>query len=55
VPANKVVDFEAALHAYARSNAKPLLDKINAEGQYTDEVVAGLKSLIEGFKTTGAY
>jgi F-type H+-transporting ATPase subunit alpha len=55
VPANKVVDFEAALHAHARANYKSVLDEINANGQFTDEVAAKLKELIENFKTTGAY
>ena len=55
VPANKVVDFEAALHAHARTNAQALLDKINATGNYDDEIGAGLKALLDGFKTTGTY
>jgi F-type H+-transporting ATPase subunit alpha len=55
VPANKVVDFEAALHAHARANYKSVLDEINANGQFTDEVAAKLRELIENFKTTGAY
>jgi F-type H+-transporting ATPase subunit alpha len=55
VPANKVVAFEAGLHAHARANHKALLDKINAKGEYTDDVAAELKQLVEGFKTTGAY
>ena len=55
VPTNKVVSFEAALHAYARENAKPLLEKIDSSGDYNDEIAAEFKKLIEGFKTTGAY
>jgi F-type H+-transporting ATPase subunit alpha len=55
VPANKVVAFEAGLHAHARANHKALLDRINANGEYGDDVAAELKQLVEGFKTTGAY
>ncbi len=55
VPVNKVVDFEAALHAFARSNFKPFLDKINAKGEYDDATVAELKKLLEAFKTTGTF
>jgi F-type H+-transporting ATPase subunit alpha len=55
VPANKVVDFEAALHAHARTNAQALLDKINATGNYDDEIGAELKALLDSFKTTGTY
>ena len=36
VPANKVVDFEAALHAFARGNYKSVLDGINAKPEYND-------------------
>ena len=55
VPANKVVDFEAALHAFARANFKPVLDKINAKGDYSDAAVAELKKVVEAFKKTGTY
>ena len=55
VPANKIVDFEAALHAYARANAKPLLDKISATGDYNDQIASDLKQLIDNFKKTGTY
>ena len=55
VPAERVVDFEAALHAYAHDNHQDLLDKINASGDYDEEIQAGLKQLVEGFKSTGTY
>jgi F-type H+-transporting ATPase subunit alpha len=55
VPVNKVVAFEAALHAHARANNKALLDKINATGDYNDEIAASLKAAVEGFKKSGAY
>jgi F-type H+-transporting ATPase subunit alpha len=55
VPANKVVAFEAALHAYAHANNKALLDKIDSSGDYSDEITAELTKVVEGFKTTGAY
>jgi F-type H+-transporting ATPase subunit alpha len=55
VPANKVVDYEAAMHAFARANFKSLLDKINATGDYDDAIIAELKKLLDGFKTTGSY
>src|ERR1700741_819435 len=34
VPATKVVDFEAALHAFARGSYKSVLDGINAKPEY---------------------
>ena len=55
VPSEKVVDFETALHAYARVNAQDLLDKINSSGDYDEDVQGKLKTLVESFKETGAY
>ena len=55
VPADKVVAFEAALHAHARANAVELMNKINASGDFDDEIENGLKQLVESFKATGAY
>ena len=51
----KVVDYEAALHDYARANHKDLLTKINESGDYSDEIQAGLKKVCEGFAEKGAY
>jgi F-type H+-transporting ATPase subunit alpha len=55
VPIGKVVAFETALHAHADATAKPLIDTINETGDYNDEIVAGLKSLLESFAKTGAF
>ena len=55
VEADKVVAFEAALHAYAQTNAAELIEKINTSGDLNDEIEGGLKDLVEGFKETGAY
>jgi F-type H+/Na+-transporting ATPase subunit alpha len=55
VPANKVVDFEAGLHAFARANSKAVLDSINAKPEYTDANVAELRKIVESFKKTGTY
>jgi F-type H+-transporting ATPase subunit alpha len=55
VPANKVVDFEAALHAYARQNGKGLLDQINEKPDYNDQIAADMRKLIDAFKKTGTY
>jgi F-type H+/Na+-transporting ATPase subunit alpha len=51
----KVVGYEAALHDYARASHKDLLDKINATGDYSDEIQSGLKKVCEGFAEKGAY
>jgi len=55
VPADKVVAFEAALHAHAKATAGALIDKINSTGDYDDSIIAELKALMESFKATGAY
>ncbi len=55
VPANKVVAFEAALHAHARSKFQSLMDRINESGDYNDEIDGELRRLVDDFKATGAY
>jgi F-type H+-transporting ATPase subunit alpha len=55
VPIANVVAFETALHAHADSTAKALLDQINSTGDYNDEIVAGLKKLLDSFVKTGAF
>jgi F-type H+-transporting ATPase subunit alpha len=55
VPVNKVVDFETALHAFARANSKSVLDGINAKPEYNDAAIADMKKIIEAFKKTGTY
>jgi F-type H+-transporting ATPase subunit alpha len=55
VPVNKVGDFEAALHAHAHANFKPLLDRINTSGDFSDDIAAELTQLCAAFKKTGAY
>jgi len=55
VPPAKVVDYEAALHDYARANHSDLLAKINESGDYNDDIQAGLRKACEGFAEKGAY
>jgi F-type H+-transporting ATPase subunit alpha len=55
VPVEKVVEFEAELHAHARANSKALLDKLNKGGDYDDNVAAEIKAAVEGFKKTSAF
>jgi F-type H+-transporting ATPase subunit alpha len=55
VPINKIVDFEAALQAFAKSNNASLLDGINATPKLTKENEAALKKCIEDFISTGSY
>ena len=55
VEINQIVDFEAAMHSYVREKFGALLDKLNATGEYNDEIEAGLKEAVEDFKRNGAY
>ena len=55
VEVSKIVDFEAALHDYARANHSDVLDNINKSGDYNDEIVADLTSICKGFAEKGAY
>ncbi len=55
VDVNKVVDFEAALLSYMNSSQSALIEKINASGDWNDEVEAELKAAIEDFKANNSY
>jgi len=51
----KVVDFEAALHSFLRSNSADLLAKIDESGDFNDDVAGEMKAAIEKFKASGTY
>ena len=55
VDVEKVGDYEAALHDYARANHGDLLDSINASGDYNDDIAGQLKGCCDGFAEKGAY
>ena len=55
VEVNKVVDCEAAMQAYVKSNNSDLLDAINADPKYSDEVVGKMKAAVEEFKKNGSW
>jgi F-type H+/Na+-transporting ATPase subunit alpha len=55
VPLNKVVDFEAGLQSFAKSNHRQVIDSINANPKLSKENEAALKSVIEAFLSTGTY
>ncbi|WP_220719688.1 F0F1 ATP synthase subunit alpha [Agarivorans litoreus] len=52
---DKIVDFEAALLAYANNEYADLLATINEKGDYNDEIDAAIKGLIESFKSTQSW
>jgi F-type H+-transporting ATPase subunit alpha len=55
VAVDKIVDFEAALQAFAKSDHAALLDGINATPKLSKENEAALKKCIEEFIATGSY
>jgi len=55
VPANKVVDFEAALHGYMNSNQKSLVDQINESADYNDEIANALHEALKDFKANHTW
>jgi F-type H+-transporting ATPase subunit alpha len=55
VELKKVVDFEAALQAFAESNYQSMLDTINAQPKLSKENEAAMKKCIEDFVATGTY
>jgi F-type H+-transporting ATPase subunit alpha len=52
---DKIGDFEAGLHKHFESTAGDLLQRINETGDHNDEIVAGLKKVIEDFKSHGTW
>lgn len=50
LPLTKVADFEQELLSYFRANDADLMQKINQTGEYSDEIVASFKKIIESFK-----
>jgi F-type H+/Na+-transporting ATPase subunit alpha len=55
VELKKVVDFEAALQAFAQTNYREMLDALNAAPKLSKENEAALKACIEDFVATGTY
>ncbi|MDJ0917857.1 MAG: F0F1 ATP synthase subunit alpha [Woeseiaceae bacterium] len=55
VEVEKVLDYEAALHDYAKANHADVIDQINESGDYNDDIAAGLKKVCDSFDEKGAY
>ncbi len=55
VPVERIVDYEEALHDFARANNQAELDAMNESGDYNDDVEATLKSICDAFAEKGAY
>jgi len=55
VEVNKVVDYEAAMQSYVKSNHGGLLNQIEDSLSLSDEVTDGLKKALEDFKANGSF
>jgi F-type H+-transporting ATPase subunit alpha len=55
VPVNKVVDFEAALLSYMRTDHGDLLDKVNESGAWDDDIQASYKAALDKFSATQSW
>ena len=55
VEANKVVDFEQALQSHVKSQHTELLDELNQNASYDDQVAAKLHEAVKDFKENGAW
>ncbi|MGY6631624.1 MAG: F0F1 ATP synthase subunit alpha [Wenzhouxiangella sp.] len=55
LPLNKVVDFEKAMIDFLRNTQQALLEKINAKGDYNDEIAGEMKVALDEFKSSGSW
>jgi len=51
----KIVDFEAAMQAYMKSNAADLIAKINDTGDFSDEIESAMKPALVKFKESATW
>ncbi|MDT8281430.1 MAG: F0F1 ATP synthase subunit alpha [Gammaproteobacteria bacterium] len=55
VDVKDIVRYEAAMHAYMKSNNAALLAQINESGDYNEGIAEAMRSALEDFKTKGTY
>ena len=55
VPVAKIASFEEGLQAHFANTLSSVMEKINASGDWNDELEAAFKKGIEEFKTTGTW
>lgn len=55
VPVNRISMFEQELNSYLRANYHDFMERINKSGEYNDEVVKTMRSMLESFKANQAW
>jgi len=51
----QVSDFENAMHQYMANNYAKLIDQINTDGDYNDDIKDQLTKALDDFKATGTW
>ncbi len=55
VPLNRIAMFEQELISYMNANYREFVERINKTGDYNDEVVQTLRSILESFKANQSW
>jgi F-type H+-transporting ATPase subunit alpha len=55
IEVNKVLDFEAALQAYMKSEQAELMNTINTTGDFNNDISSGIRTAIETFVKTHTW
>ena len=55
VDIDKIITFERALHQFAAENYSEVVNEINTNLDYNDEIAAKLKTLLDDFKDKGVF
>ena len=55
IEVNQVRNFEDALQSYMNSKQASLMEKINTELDYSDDIAAGLKAALDDFKANQTW
>ena len=55
VEVGKVVEFEAAMQAHLKASHAELLDEINKDPAYNDEVAVKMTTAMDDFKNNGSW
>ena len=55
VAVNEVVPFESSMQAYLKSNFNDLIEHINADPSYNEEIVKSMAEALDDFKKNGSW
>ena len=52
---DKIISFEKALHEFANEKYSELVNEINTNCDYNDDIATKMKSLMDDFRDKGVY